>query len=77
MHYEICKYCQSTSRVQAKVLQNLRVQWQWAPDLSSALDLVTGHQCSHILIDGQRCRIWQALWEITPMGPQLPTQTAF
>ena len=26
MHYEIWKYCQSTSRVQAYVLENLRVQ---------------------------------------------------
>ena len=25
-HHEICKYCQSTSRVQASVLENLRVQ---------------------------------------------------
>ncbi len=27
-HYEVCKYCQSTSRVQASVLQNLRVSHQ-------------------------------------------------
>ena len=26
MHYEIWKYCQSTSKVHASVLQNLRVQ---------------------------------------------------
>ena len=27
LHYEIWTYCQSTSRVQAQVLQNLRVHW--------------------------------------------------
>ena len=27
-HYQTWKYCQSTSRVQVQVLQNLRVRWQ-------------------------------------------------
>ena len=31
VHYEICEYCQNTSKVQAQVVQNLRVYWCLSP----------------------------------------------